>query len=82
MSLDGDPLDILVIAPVPVVAGAVIRCRPVGALIMTDQAGEDEKVLAGPTIAPLQRNMAEMGGVSQSLGFRGALKVSFKTCRS
>jgi inorganic pyrophosphatase len=51
LSLDGDPLDILVIAPVPVVAGAVIRCRPVGALIMTDQAGEDEKVLAVPVDA-------------------------------
>ena len=52
LSLDGDPLDVLVIAPVPVVAGAVIRCRPVGALIMTDQAGEDEKVLAVPVDAP------------------------------
>lgn len=51
LSLDGDPLDILVIAPVPVVAGSVIRCRPVGALIMTDQAGEDEKVLAVPVDA-------------------------------
>ena len=51
LSLDGDPLDVLVIAPVPVVAGAVIRCRPVGALIMTDQAGEDEKVLAVPVDA-------------------------------
>src|SRR5438128_12211379 len=48
LSLDGDPLDILVLAPVAVVPGAVVRCRPVGALIMTDQAGEDEKVLAVP----------------------------------
>jgi inorganic pyrophosphatase len=51
LSLDGDPIDVLVIAPVPVVAGAVIRCRPVGALIMTDQAGEDEKILAVPVDA-------------------------------
>jgi inorganic pyrophosphatase len=51
LSLDGDPLDILVLAPVPVVPGAVVRCRPVGALIMTDQAGEDEKVLAVPVDA-------------------------------
>jgi inorganic pyrophosphatase len=48
LSEDGDPLDILVIAPVPVVPGAVIRCRPVGALVMKDQAGPDEKVLAVP----------------------------------
>src|SRR5882757_1775722 len=48
LSEDGDPLDIIVIAPVPVVPGAVIRCRPVGALVMKDQAGPDEKVLAVP----------------------------------
>ena len=45
---DGDPMDILVVGPTPVVPGAVIRCRPVGALIMTDEAGGDEKVLAVP----------------------------------
>ena len=48
LSEDGDPLDILVIAPVPVVPGAIIRCRPVGALVMKDQAGPDEKILAVP----------------------------------
>ncbi len=48
LSEDGDPLDILVPAPVAVVPGAVIRCRPVGALLMKDQAGTDEKVLAVP----------------------------------
>ena len=48
LAQDGDPLDILVIAPVPVVPGAVVRCRPVGALVMEDQAGCDEKVLAVP----------------------------------
>jgi inorganic pyrophosphatase len=48
LSEDGDPLDILVIAPVPVVPGAIIRCRPVGALVMQDQAGPDEKILAVP----------------------------------
>ena len=48
LSEDGDPCDILVIAPVTVVPGAVIRCRPVGALLMEDQAGADEKILAVP----------------------------------
>jgi inorganic pyrophosphatase len=37
-----------VIAPVPVIPGAVIRCRPVGALLMEDQAGIDEKIIAVP----------------------------------
>jgi inorganic pyrophosphatase len=48
LSQDGDPCDVLVIAPVAVVPGAVIRCRPVGALLMEDQAGIDEKIIAVP----------------------------------
>ncbi len=48
LSQDGDPCDVLVIAPIAVVSGAVIRCRPVGALLMEDQAGIDEKVIAVP----------------------------------
>ena len=45
---DGDPLDVLVITPYPVVAGSVIRCRPVGMLDMDDEAGGDEKLVAVP----------------------------------
>jgi len=45
---DGDPMDVMVVGPTPVVPGAVIRCRPVGALIMRDEAGGDEKILAVP----------------------------------
>ena len=48
LSGDGDPCDVLVISQVPVVPGAVIRCRPIGALLMEDEAGKDEKVLAVP----------------------------------
>jgi len=48
LSGDGDPCDVLVIAPIAVVTGAVIRCRPVGALVMEDQAGQDEKIIAVP----------------------------------
>jgi inorganic pyrophosphatase len=48
LSEDGDPCDVIVIGSVPVVPGAVIRCRPVGALLMQDEAGLDEKVLAVP----------------------------------
>jgi inorganic pyrophosphatase len=45
---DGDPIDVLVVTPTPVVPGAVIRARPVGVLLMTDEKGFDEKVLAVP----------------------------------
>src|SRR5579871_4051827 len=51
LSQDGDPCDVLVIAPVAVASGAVIRCRPVGALLMEDQAGTDEKIIAVPVDA-------------------------------
>jgi len=48
LSEDGDPLDVLVISPYPVVPGAVIRCRPVGILNMTDESGKDAKIIAVP----------------------------------
>lgn len=45
---DGDALDVLVITPYPVIPGSVIRARPVGILNMTDEAGEDAKLVAVP----------------------------------
>ena len=48
---DGDPLDILVVTPMPVVPGCVIRARPVGVLLMSDEKGVDEKILALPVDA-------------------------------
>lgn len=48
LSEDGDPLDVLVVTPYPVAPGSVIRCRPVGVLNMTDEAGVDAKLLAVP----------------------------------
>lgn len=48
LSEDGDPVDVLVPTPFPLVPGSVIRCRPVGMLNMTDEAGVDAKLLAVP----------------------------------
>ncbi|MGF1681981.1 inorganic diphosphatase [Photobacterium minamisatsumaniensis] len=48
LSLDGDPVDVLVPTPHPLVPGSVIRCRPVGVLKMSDESGEDAKVVAVP----------------------------------
>ena len=45
---DGDPADVMVILPLPLIPGSVIRCRPVGVLRMSDEAGSDEKLLAVP----------------------------------
>ena len=49
LSEDGDPVDCMVIAPTPVASGTVIRARPVGALLMEDEKGIDEKIIAVPT---------------------------------
>jgi inorganic pyrophosphatase len=48
LSQDGDPIDVLIVGPVTVVPGAVVRCRPVGVLLMEDEAGPDEKIIAVP----------------------------------
>src|SRR5476651_2279816 len=45
---DGDPVDVLVITPFPLIPGVVVPCRPLGLLKMTDEKGGDAKVLAVP----------------------------------
>src|ERR1700742_2462412 len=50
-SSDGDPCDVIIPGQIPVVPGAVVRCRPIGALLMEDEAGHDEKILAVPVDA-------------------------------
>lgn len=45
---DGDPLDVLVAGRLPVIPGAIVRARPIGALILEDEAGMDEKILCVP----------------------------------
>src|SRR3979409_698635 len=51
LSAEGAPCDVLVVSQVQVVPGAIVRCRPVGALLMEDEAGGDEKIIAGPVDA-------------------------------
>lgn len=52
---DGDPIDVLVVMPLPLIPGSVISCRPIGVLKMTDEGGEDAKILAVPVdkVTPL-----------------------------
>ena len=45
---DGDPLDVLVVAPLPLISGCVVRARPLGMLNMTDEKGGDAKLVAVP----------------------------------
>ncbi len=59
LSLDGDPVDVMVIGRMPVVPGAILRARPIGVLMMEDEAGQDEKILAVPIdkITQVHRNV-------------------------
>ncbi|VFP79071.1 inorganic diphosphatase [Buchnera aphidicola] len=48
LSLDGDPLDILIPTPYPLQPKSIIRCNPIGLLNMEDESGEDQKIIAVP----------------------------------
>lgn len=61
LSEDGDPVDVLVVTPHPVCHGAMVRCRPIGVLKMTDESGVDAKILAVPVdkLCTLYQNVKE-----------------------
>ncbi|CAA0120571.1 Inorganic pyrophosphatase [BD1-7 clade bacterium] len=61
LSDDGDALDVLVVTPYPVVPGSVIRSRPIGILNMSDEAGQDAKLIAVPhdKLSVLYRDVKE-----------------------
>lgn len=69
LSEDGDPVDVLVITPFPLLAGSVIRCRPVGVLNMTDESGPDAKILAVPAdkLSTIYRGINEIDQVPELL---------------
>ncbi len=48
LSLDGDPIDVMCIGQRSLVPGCVVRARPIGVLLMEDDGGEDEKIIAVP----------------------------------
>lgn len=55
---DGDPVDVLVITPLPLPSGVLVRCRALGLLEMADEKGEDSKILAVPIdkVCPVYRH--------------------------
>jgi inorganic pyrophosphatase len=69
LSDDGDPVDVLVVTPVPLISGSVIRCRPVGVLKMTDESGDDAKVLALPIkkLCRLHNHVEDISDMPKSL---------------
>ncbi|MCB1836167.1 MAG: inorganic diphosphatase [Alcanivoracaceae bacterium] len=69
LSEDGDPLDVLVVTPYPVVPGSVIRARPIGILNMSDEAGQDAKLIAVPhdKLTVLYHNVKEVSDLPELL---------------
>jgi inorganic pyrophosphatase len=69
LSEDGDPADVLVVTPIPVISGSVIRCRPLGMLCMTDEAGRDSKIIAVPVdkLSSLYSDMNSVRDLPRSL---------------
>lgn len=67
LSDDGDPIDVLVASTRAIAPGAVMNCRPIGVLIMSDEAGGDEKVVAVPSARLTRRyeNVLEFGQLPQ-----------------
>lgn len=69
LSEDGDPLDVLVVTPYPVQPGSVVRARPVGILNMSDEAGQDAKLLAVPhdKLTVLYKDVQEVSDLPELL---------------
>jgi inorganic pyrophosphatase len=69
LSEDGDPVDVLVITPIPLRHGAMIRCRPVGMLNMTDESGKDTKIIAVPhdKLTTIYKNVQDINDVPELL---------------
>lgn len=66
---DGDPADVLVVLPLPMLPGSVVRCRPVGVLKMEDEAGEDSKIIAVPVadVTGMYRNVKSVEDIDETL---------------
>jgi inorganic pyrophosphatase len=69
LSGDGDPVDVLVITPFPLLAGSVVRSRALGMLQMTDESGVDAKLVAVPhdKICPMTAHMKSIDDVPEYL---------------
>ena len=67
LSEDGDPVDVLVISSSPILSGSVVRCRPIGMLQMTDEAGIDAKILAVPiqALTPFYTNVKTHADITE-----------------
>jgi inorganic pyrophosphatase len=67
LSADGDPLDVLVIGSHPTFCGCLVTCRPLGVLMMRDEKGADEKILARIVHDPRFHGVRRLSHVSEHI---------------
>ena len=69
LSGDGDPVDVLVVTPFPLIHGCVVRCRALGMLKMTDESGVDAKLVAVPVnkLSPATAHVTDLSDIGQNL---------------
>jgi inorganic pyrophosphatase len=77
LSEDDDPVDVLVVCPFPLISGSVVRCRLIGMLRMTDEAGPDSKLLAVPVndLTPMYKDVHSYQDLPKS--FLAAIEYFF-----
>lgn len=64
-SKDGDHLDVMIITDSPVFTGCLLEIRPIGAIVMRDEAGDDEKILAVPVKNPNYDHIQKLSDISE-----------------
>jgi inorganic pyrophosphatase len=82
LSGDGDPVDVLVITPFPLLAGSVVRSRALGMLQMTDESGVDAKLIAvaHDKVCPMTANIKSLDDVPEYL--KDQIKHFFENYKS
>lgn len=67
LSDDGDPLDVLVANSRPLIPGSIINCKPIGVLLMKDEAGIDEKIVAVPSpgVSPMYDDVTDISDLPE-----------------
>jgi inorganic pyrophosphatase len=60
---DGDPLDVLVLCSEPIIPMALVKCKPIGLITMTDRGDPDDKIIAVPQNDPTYKDYSDISGL-------------------
>ncbi|WP_177761106.1 inorganic diphosphatase [Flavobacterium sp. I3-2] len=65
LALDNDPLDVLVLVTEPMIPGLLVEVKPVGVFYMSDDKGQDEKIICVPTGDPIMNKLNDLKDVNE-----------------